>query len=73
MALLYSGERNVLQKHYICLCFLFLSYYQDKDRHDSSSSDSGILSLRPNDFSPPVSPLESAGYAEVYEQETDLV
>lgn len=35
--------------------------FQENERHDSSSSDSGITMLRTNDFSPPESPNVASG------------
>ncbi|PVD22442.1 hypothetical protein C0Q70_18255 [Pomacea canaliculata] len=46
---------------------------RDKDRHDSSSSDSGITILRTSEFSPPSSPFPHTPNAIDSEQETDLV
>ncbi|XP_041371207.1 GTPase-activating Rap/Ran-GAP domain-like protein 3 isoform X2 [Gigantopelta aegis] len=52
--------------------FSYLSI-QEKDRHDSSSSDSGITMLRTNEFSPPSSPFNKVSPTVDSEPETDLV
>lgn len=49
--------------------FLFL---QENERHDSSSSDSGITMLRTNELSPPESPNLASGGGAVF-NESDLL
>ena len=42
---------------------------EHNDRHDSSSSDSGITMCRTNEFSPPESPNVAPGGAVFHESE----
>jgi hypothetical protein len=53
------------------LCFC---QFQTKDRHDSSSSDSGITITKPSDISPPESPYQKyVGHIVFADVEADFV
>ncbi|KAL5011298.1 hypothetical protein ScPMuIL_009849 [Solemya velum] len=76
--LLNSGDPSPGQQRRTALqrakCVTVTSGEREKDRHDSSSSDSGITILRPCDNSPPESPFfRAVSCTENGEQETDLV
>lgn len=53
---------------------MIICKFQTKERHDSSSSDSGITILKPSDSSPPESPYQKyIGHVVYSDVDTDIV